>query len=170
MQHENASTFERAYSLKWLTRFGRYNIWLTCVSSDDNELECAEVVEEAARLINAFIAVCHLKPFPPDTDGFLYYYNPPKAPPCVGEIHFRLASDLDSFHNGKDLLSPGPDNFSKTAHFALAAFGCFSSGKAALVDLALVMKSLAAPASSFPAHSSGCFGILDVIKVYSFQL
>ena len=76
-----------------------------CVSSDDNELECAEVVEEAARLINAFIVACPLKPFPPDTDGFLYYYNPPKAPPCISEICFRLTSDLDSFHNGKDLLS-----------------------------------------------------------------
>ena len=50
-------------------------------------------------------ATRRLKPFPPDSHGFLYYYAPPKAPPCVGEIRFRLASDPDSFHTGKDLLS-----------------------------------------------------------------
>ncbi|KAF8721892.1 hypothetical protein AX14_010127 [Amanita brunnescens Koide BX004] len=43
--------------------------------------------------------------FPPDTRGFLYYYTPPKAPPLAGEVRFRLASDLDSFHDGTDLLS-----------------------------------------------------------------
>ena len=89
---------------------GLYDIWLTCVSSDDDELECTEVVEEAARIINVFSAACCLKPFPPDTNGFLYYYNPPKALPCIGEICFGLASDLDSFHNGKDLLSPDKAN------------------------------------------------------------
>ena len=44
-------------------------------------------------------------PFPPDTRGFLYYYTPPKAPPLAGEIRFRRANNLDSFHDGKDLLS-----------------------------------------------------------------
>lgn len=44
-------------------------------------------------------------PFPPGTRGFLYYHSPPKAPPFIGEVRFRLASDLDSFHNGVDLLS-----------------------------------------------------------------
>ena len=41
------------------------------------------------------------------TCGFLYYHKaPPKAPPFVGDVHFRLASDLDSFHHDDDLLSP----------------------------------------------------------------
>jgi hypothetical protein len=43
--------------------------------------------------------------FPPDTRGFLYYHTPPKAPPFVGDVRFRLANDLDSFHDGEDLLS-----------------------------------------------------------------
>ncbi len=42
--------------------------------------------------------------FPPNTRGFLYYHTPPKAPPLVGEVRFRCASNLDDFHNGKDLL------------------------------------------------------------------
>lgn len=47
--------FERAYALKWLTGFvGRSDIWLSRVSSDDDESERDEVVEEAAKLINAF--------------------------------------------------------------------------------------------------------------------
>ena len=50
-------------------------------------------------------ATSRFKPFPLDADGFLYYYTPPKAPPYFGEIRFRVASDPDSFHNGKDLLS-----------------------------------------------------------------
>ena len=41
--------------------------------------------------------------FPPNTRGFFYYYTPPKAPPLVGELRFRCASNLDDFHNGKDL-------------------------------------------------------------------
>lgn len=59
-QHENTLSilrfdpFERAYALKWLTGFvGRSDIWLSRVSSDD-ESERTEVVEEAAKLINAF--------------------------------------------------------------------------------------------------------------------
>jgi hypothetical protein len=43
--------------------------------------------------------------FPPNTRGFFYYHTPPKAPPFVGELRFRCASNLDDFHNGKDLLS-----------------------------------------------------------------
>ena len=43
--------------------------------------------------------------FPPNTRGFFYYHTPPKAPPLVGELRFRCASNLDDFHNGKDLLS-----------------------------------------------------------------
>jgi predicted nicotinamide N-methyase len=47
--------FERAYTLKWLTGFiGRSDIWLSSVSSDDEESERAELVEEAIKLINAF--------------------------------------------------------------------------------------------------------------------
>ena len=42
--------------------------------------------------------------FPPNTRGFFYYHTPPKAPPLVGELRFRCASNLDDFHNGKDLL------------------------------------------------------------------
>jgi len=42
--------------------------------------------------------------FPPNTRGFFYYYTPPKAPPLVGELRFRCASNLDDFHNGKDLV------------------------------------------------------------------
>ncbi len=44
-------------------------------------------------------------PFPPNTRGFLYYHNPPKAPPFVGELRFRCANSLEDFPNGKDLLS-----------------------------------------------------------------
>ena len=44
-------------------------------------------------------------PFPPDSDGFLYYYTPPKAPPFVGEIRFRRASNPESFHDGEDLMT-----------------------------------------------------------------
>jgi hypothetical protein len=43
--------------------------------------------------------------FPPNTRGFLYYHTPPKAPPLVGEVRFRLASDLAKFHDGEDLLT-----------------------------------------------------------------
>ena len=60
-QHENTLSilrfdpFERAYALKWLTGFvSRSDIWLSCISSDDDESERTEVVEEAAKLINAF--------------------------------------------------------------------------------------------------------------------
>ncbi|KAF8332493.1 hypothetical protein F5887DRAFT_920986 [Amanita rubescens] len=43
--------------------------------------------------------------FPPNTRGFFYYHTPPKAPPpLVGELRFRCASNLDDFHNGKDLV------------------------------------------------------------------
>jgi hypothetical protein len=44
--------------------------------------------------------------FSPNTRGFLYYHTPPKAPPLVGEVRFRLANDLDKFHDGEDLLTP----------------------------------------------------------------
>ncbi len=48
--------FERAYALKWLTGFvGRSDIWLSSVSSDDEESERAELVEEGAKLISAFL-------------------------------------------------------------------------------------------------------------------
>ena len=47
----------------------------------------------------------YLWPFPPNMRGFLYYHTPPKAPPLVGEIRFRIASHLDNFHDGEDLLS-----------------------------------------------------------------
>ncbi|KAF8350356.1 hypothetical protein F5887DRAFT_297990 [Amanita rubescens] len=43
-------------------------------------------------------------PFPPNTRGFFYYHTPPKAPPLVGELRFRCASNLDDFHDGKDLV------------------------------------------------------------------
>ncbi|KAF8350380.1 hypothetical protein F5887DRAFT_298767 [Amanita rubescens] len=42
--------------------------------------------------------------FPPNTRGFFYYHTPPKAPPLVGELRFRCASNLDDFRNGKDLV------------------------------------------------------------------
>ncbi|KAF8736855.1 hypothetical protein AX14_013787 [Amanita brunnescens Koide BX004] len=61
MQDQNALSvlradpFERAYALKWLTGFvGRSDIWLSYFSSEDDELERTEVVEEAAKLISAF--------------------------------------------------------------------------------------------------------------------
>ena len=44
--------------------------------------------------------------FPPNTRGFLYYHTPPKAPPLVGEIRFRLANNLAKFNDGEDLLNP----------------------------------------------------------------
>jgi hypothetical protein len=40
-----------------------------------------------------------------NTRGFLYYHTPPKAPPLAGEVRFRLANDLDKFHDGEDLLA-----------------------------------------------------------------
>ncbi|KAF8346079.1 hypothetical protein F5887DRAFT_1132814 [Amanita rubescens] len=59
-QHGDSDTlrsdpFERAYALKWLTGFiGRSDIWLSSVFSDDEESERVQLVEEAAKLINAF--------------------------------------------------------------------------------------------------------------------
>ncbi|KIL67143.1 hypothetical protein M378DRAFT_1025946, partial [Amanita muscaria Koide BX008] len=47
--------FERAYALKWLTGFvGRSDTWLHSVNSDDEEFQRAELVKQAAKLINAF--------------------------------------------------------------------------------------------------------------------
>ncbi|KAM6498870.1 hypothetical protein JOM56_006818 [Amanita muscaria] len=50
--------FERAYAIKWLTGFvGRSDIWLSCSLPDDEEEDeplREGLVEEAARLINAF--------------------------------------------------------------------------------------------------------------------
>lgn len=55
-EHGGPDPFERAYALKWLTGFvGRSDVWLSSVSSDDEESERAELVEEAAKLINAFL-------------------------------------------------------------------------------------------------------------------
>ncbi|KAF8350353.1 hypothetical protein F5887DRAFT_1125901 [Amanita rubescens] len=42
--------------------------------------------------------------FPPNTRGFFYYHTPSKAPQLVGELRFRCSSNLDDFHNSKDLI------------------------------------------------------------------
>ncbi|KAI0763976.1 hypothetical protein BD413DRAFT_198524 [Trametes elegans] len=47
--------------------------------------------------------------FPPHTAGFLYYYqHPPPAPPCAGEIRFRITPNVDpvGFPAGRDLTLP----------------------------------------------------------------
>ena len=45
-------------------------------------------------------------PYPPDTNGFLYYTTPPDRPRIAGELRFRVTSSDDpaSFANGSDLL------------------------------------------------------------------
>ena len=45
-------------------------------------------------------------PYPPDTDGFLYYYMPPGKPRIAGELRLRVTSSDDpaSFGKGSDLL------------------------------------------------------------------
>jgi hypothetical protein len=44
--------------------------------------------------------------YPPDTEGFLYYFTSPQRPRITGELRFRVASsdDLASFESGSDLL------------------------------------------------------------------
>ena len=48
------------------------------------------------------------RPFPPDTEAFLYYSIPPGKPRIAGELRLRVASsnDVASFKSGSDLLRP----------------------------------------------------------------
>ncbi|KIJ95973.1 hypothetical protein K443DRAFT_682626 [Laccaria amethystina LaAM-08-1] len=50
-------------------------------------------------------------PFPPNSSGFLYYYQPQGAPLLAGELRFRLTpNDLpQSFSQGEDCLTPDED-------------------------------------------------------------
>ena len=50
-------------------------------------------------------------PFPPNSSGFLYYYQPQGAPLLAGELRFRLtANNLpESFSHGEDCLTPDED-------------------------------------------------------------
>ena len=45
-------------------------------------------------------------PFPPNTNAFLYYSNPPEKPRIAGELRLRVTSSDDpaSFETGSDLL------------------------------------------------------------------
>ncbi|KAJ7456918.1 hypothetical protein FB451DRAFT_1275240 [Mycena latifolia] len=45
-------------------------------------------------------------PFPPDIQGFLYYYSVPNQSPFGGGIRFRVAKTPDGFLEGHDLLMP----------------------------------------------------------------
>ena len=78
--------------------------------------------------------------FPPNTRGFLYYYTPPKAPPLVGEVRFRLANHIDNFHDGKDLLSVEKIPWSISL-FALANHSTHSSLREQLLADGLVSQT-----------------------------
>ncbi|KAJ3513807.1 hypothetical protein NLJ89_g2749 [Agrocybe chaxingu] len=43
-------------------------------------------------------------PFPPETNGVLYYYQDPSLPQLAGQVRFRLCEDVARFASGKDLL------------------------------------------------------------------
>ncbi|TFK46204.1 hypothetical protein OE88DRAFT_1739660 [Heliocybe sulcata] len=47
-------------------------------------------------------------PFPPDSQGFLYWHLDPDAPPILGQVRFRTtaSSDPATFPNGQDLQLP----------------------------------------------------------------
>ncbi|KAF8350354.1 hypothetical protein F5887DRAFT_1094627 [Amanita rubescens] len=65
--------------------------------------------------------------FPPNTRGFFYYHTPPKAPPLVGELRFRCASNMDDFHDGKDLVLK--DKFTPWSIPLYALANCVSYAK-----------------------------------------
>ena len=95
-----------------------------------------------AQFFYAIDNVAHrLKPFPPGTHGFFYYYTPPKAPPFVGEVRFRRASDPDSFEGGKDLLSPDETPWS------LSLYALANRGSHAVLRNQLVHDGLISPAA-----------------------
>jgi hypothetical protein len=50
-------------------------------------------------------------PFPPNSSGFLYYYQPQDAPLLAGELRFRLTPNNlpQSFSQGEDCLTPDED-------------------------------------------------------------
>jgi len=71
--------------------------------------------------------------FPPNTRGFFYYYTPPKAPPLVGELRFRCASNLEDFHNGKDLVLKDKFTPWSVSLFALANLVVFAKWREQLI-------------------------------------
>lgn len=45
-------------------------------------------------------------PFPPETSGVFYYRQSQVAPTRVGELRFRICSDIQAFDHGSDLRLP----------------------------------------------------------------
>jgi hypothetical protein len=57
------------------------------------------------------------KPYPPDTEVFLYYTTPPGRPRIAGELRFRvISSDDPSFASGSDLLRTNGQLWSRPLH------------------------------------------------------
>ncbi|KAF5328716.1 hypothetical protein D9619_011733 [Psilocybe cf. subviscida] len=58
--------------------------------------------------------------FPPNTTGVFYYYQSQSAPTQLGELRFRLCSDIHKFERGSDLYSVhgGPWFLSSQSIFA----------------------------------------------------
>lgn len=95
--------------------------------------------------------------FPPNTRGFLYYYTPPKAPPLVGELRFRLANDLDGFHDGEDLLSVNKAPWSIPLYALANRSSRFILRDKLLIDDLVSQATLDkwAKVGKFPSHHSG---------------
>ncbi|KAF9479085.1 hypothetical protein BDN70DRAFT_711145 [Pholiota conissans] len=47
-----------------------------------------------------------LRPFPPDTKGYLYFHHSPGKPALHGGVRFKLCNGLEEFQEGSDLLIP----------------------------------------------------------------
>jgi hypothetical protein len=92
------------------------------------------------------------RPYPPDTNAFLYYTTPLGRPRIAGELRFRvISSDDPSFASGSDLLRTNGQPWSRPLHILPQ---CYPVIYEKLREEGLIPDDLHAVLSAFPKKSS----------------
>ena len=92
------------------------------------------------------------RPYPPDTNVFLYYTTPPGRPRIAGELRLRLISNHDpSFASGSDLLRINDQPWSRPLHILPQ---CYTVIYEKLREERLIPDDLHAALSAFPKKIS----------------
>lgn len=80
--------------------------------------------------------------FPPNTTGVFYYYQSQSAPTQLGELRFRLCSDIHKFERGSDLCSVHGGPWFLSSQSIFASINDYKSICEHLVEEGLLERSL----------------------------